>query len=170
MSRGLVAALLVIAAAGVAGYLSGKDAAPDAADAEEAGTEAYQDALVEAEQEAFAEAEERGDEEGSALGQRAGIRLGREQGRDEGGAEANQRLAATQPQPCPSTGAEPNVSEFSVVNMACEEAQSVIAKFGSISRSFTAGGFDCIRTSGTAQGGTWECSQGVRSFTFEFGD
>jgi hypothetical protein len=78
-----------------------------------------------------------------------------------------------------SSKSAPNVTDLTVENMACEEADALVGDvIQSLSREpFTAAGFECeIRgRSGPASGPILgaegiHCASGERSFTFSFGD
>jgi hypothetical protein len=174
--RVLLIALLVacvVAAAGAVGYASGKSSGPSLSAARDSGERAGQSA-------------------GARRGERVGYARGFEEGHDAGYRTSYKRAyraayrkalktppaqiasapasAAPPPMDCPTTGAEPNISNLSVRYMTCGQAQGVIATFGSISQHFTVLGFDCNRLSGGDLGGTWRCTKGERAMRFDFGD
>jgi hypothetical protein len=81
-------------------------------------------------------------------------------------------------QTCTSKSA-PNVTDFSVLNMSCDEADALAGEVvGSLSRQpFTAAGFECEIQGGSARttrpivgAEDIRCTSGEREFRFSFGD
>jgi hypothetical protein len=164
-----IAAIIVATVmAGVGGFLFGRSRAADRDDAAQTRTVAERRARQQAEQAAKRRGFSEGRAKGLVEGRKDGTNRGSEKGKEDGAAERERRSSVVLD--CPATGAEPNISHLSVRNMSCQDAVTVIQRFGTIEKNFSAGGFDCSRLSGVALGGTWRCTQGETAFRFDFGD
>ena len=168
MKHGLIA-IVLIAAAGVGGYVTGRSGGEDLSAARSAGTQ-------QGHNEGTAEGTQRGTREGLRAGRKVGYRRAYRRAyrlayrKASGGQSRPPRAGYTVARDCTRTGAEPNISGLSVRGMTCGQAEGVISRFGAISQSFTVLGFACDRLSGGDLGGTWRCTRGAAAFRFAFGD
>jgi hypothetical protein len=92
----LIAALALVALAGVGGFAVGQSPAPTEDEAQREKREAYKAALADSQRDAYAAAHEKGMDAGADNGRAAGKKAGATRGAERGQAEAEERAAAAQ--------------------------------------------------------------------------